>query len=60
MLSYTVLYRSIFVLVREFMKDKAFAGEERTGARHLMTDLLLIDDMGMNVLPKGCGEIRSL
>jgi DNA replication protein DnaC len=55
-MGYTVLYRSIFDLVREFMKDEAFAGEERTMARYLKTDLLLIDDMGMKVLPKRSGE----
>ena len=55
-MGYTVLYRSIFDLVREFMKDEAFAGEDRTMARYLKTDLLLIDDMGMKVLPKRSGE----
>lgn len=55
-MGYTVLYRSIFDLVREFMKDEAFTGEERTMARYLKTDLLLIDDMGMKVLPKRSGE----
>ena len=37
-MGYTVLYRSIFDLVREFMKDQTFAGEERTRARYLKTD----------------------
>jgi DNA replication protein DnaC len=55
-MGFTVLYRSIFDLVREFMRDEAFAGEERTMARYLKTDLLLIDDMGMKVLPKRSGE----
>jgi DNA replication protein DnaC len=55
-MGYTVLYRSIFDLVREFMKDEAFAGEERTMAKYLKTDLLLIDDMGMKMLPKRSGE----
>jgi len=55
-MGYTVLYRSIFDLVREFMKDEAFSGEERTMARYLKTDLLLIDDMGMKMLPKRSGE----
>lgn len=55
-MGHTVLYRSIFDLVREFMKDEAFAGEERTMAKYLKTDLLLIDDMGMKMLPKRSGE----
>ena len=56
-MGYTVLYRSIFDLVREFMKDEALAGEGRTMARYLKTDLLLIDDMGMKVLPNRSGEV---
>jgi DNA replication protein DnaC len=55
-MGYTVLYRSIFDLVREFMKDEALAGDGRTMARYLKTDLLLIDDMGMKVLPNRSGE----
>lgn len=55
-MGYTVLYRSIFDLVREFMKDEAFSGEEKTLGRYLKTDLLIIDDMGMKVLPKRSGE----
>jgi len=56
-MGYTVLYRSIFDLVREFMKDEALAAEGRTMARYLKTDLLLIDDMGMKVLPNRAGEV---
>ena len=55
-LGHTVLYRSIFDLVREFMKDEAFAGEERTLAKYLKADLVIIDDMGMKQLPKRSGE----
>lgn len=55
-MGYTVLYRSIFDLVREFMQDEAFEGEERTMAKYLKADLLLIDDMGMKMLPKKSGE----
>lgn len=55
-LGHTVLYRSIFDLVREFMSDDAFAGEERTLAKYLKADLLIIDDMGMKQLPKRSGE----
>lgn len=55
-MGYRVLYRSIFDVVREFMKDEAFSGEERTMAKYLKADLLLIDDMGMKMLPKRSGE----
>jgi DNA replication protein DnaC len=55
-MGYTVLYRSIFDLVREFMKDEAFEGEDRTMVKYLKADLLLIDDMGMKMLPKRSGE----
>lgn len=55
-MGYTVLYRSIFDLVREFLKDEAFEGEDRTMAKYLKADLLLIDDMGMKMLPKRSGE----
>jgi DNA replication protein DnaC len=55
-MGHTVLYRSIFDLVREFMQDEAFEGEDRTMARYLKADLLIIDDMGMKVLPKKSGE----
>jgi len=43
-MGYTVLYRSIFDLVREFMKDEAFSGEEKTLTRYLKADLVIIDD----------------
>lgn len=56
-MGYTVLYRSIFDLVREFMKDEGLDGDGRTMARYLKTDLLLIDDMGMKVLPSRSGEV---
>lgn len=52
----TVLYRSIFDVVREFLRDEALAGEEKMLARYLKPDLLLIDDMGMKQLPKRSGE----
>ncbi|GAF95056.1 unnamed protein product, partial [marine sediment metagenome] len=52
----TVLYRSIFDVVRDFLKDEAFAGEEKVLARYLKADLLIIDDMGMKQLPKRSGE----
>lgn len=53
---FVVLYRSIFDLVRDFLHDKAFGGEEKVLAKYLKTDLLIVDDMGMKQLPKRSGE----
>jgi DNA replication protein DnaC len=51
-----VLYRSIFDVVRDFLQDEAFAGQDKVLARYLKPDLLIIDDMGMKQLPKHSGE----
>ena len=56
-MGHTVLYRSIFDLVREFMRDEAIAGEEKILTKYLKADLVIIDDMGMKQLPKRSGEI---
>jgi len=53
---FTVLYRSIFDLVKELLQDEALAGEDRTLARYLKVDLLIIDDMGLKQLPRRSGE----
>jgi DNA replication protein DnaC len=53
---FTVLYRSIFDVVRDFLHDEALGGEDKVLARYLKPDLLLIDDMGMKQLPKRSGE----
>jgi DNA replication protein DnaC len=53
---YVVLYRSIFDVVRDFLQDEAFAGQDKVLARYLKPDLLIIDDMGMKQLPKHSGE----
>ena len=53
---FTVLYRSIFDAVREFLHDEAFAGQEKVLTRYLKPDLLIIDDFGMKQLPKRSGE----
>lgn len=62
----TVLYRSIFDLVRDFLCDEALGGQgtglsgitaaTKTLDRYLRPDLLIIDDMGMKQLPKRSGE----
>ena len=51
-----MLYRSIFDLVRDFLHDEAFAGDDKVLRRYLKPDLLIIDDMGMKQLPKRSGE----
>ena len=53
---FTVLYRSIFDVVRDFLHEAAFNGDDKTLARYLKPDLLIIDDMGMKQLPKRSGE----
>jgi len=53
---FLVLYRSIFDLVRDFLRDEATAGEERLLLKYLKPDLLIIDDMGIKELPKRSGE----
>ena len=51
-----VLYRSIFDVVRDFLHDEAFDGQEKILSRYLKPDLLIIDDMGIKQLPKRSGE----
>jgi DNA replication protein DnaC len=63
---FTVLYRSIFDIVRDFLStaggsaygghDDSLGGEDKVLARYLKPDLLIIDDMGMKQLPKRSGE----
>lgn len=53
---FTVLYRSIFDLVRDFLHEEAFAGEDKVLSKYLKPDLLLVDHMGMKQLPKKNGE----
>jgi len=50
--NFLVLYRSIFDLVRDFMKDEAFNQQDKTLRRYLKPDLVIIDDMGLKQLPK--------
>src|ERR1700739_2950557 len=54
--NFLVLYRSIFDLVRDFMKDEAFNQQDKTLRKYLKPDLVIIDDMGLKQLPKHSGE----
>jgi len=51
-----VLYRSIFDVVRDFLHDEAFEGQDKVLAHYFKPDLLIIDDMGIKQLPKRSGE----
>jgi DNA replication protein DnaC len=53
---FTVLYRSIFDVVRDFLHDEALGGQEKVLTRYLKPDLVIIDDFGMRQLPKRSGE----
>ena len=55
-LGHAVLYRSIFDVVRDFLRDEAMDGHDRVMSRYLKPDLLIIDDFGMKQLPKRSGE----
>ncbi len=50
------LYRSIFDLVRDFLTEEAFNGQDKLLRKYLKPDLLIIDDMGLKALPKQSGE----
>jgi len=55
-MGFTVRYRSIFDLVRDFLADEAFAGQDNVLGRYLKPDLLIVDDMGIKQLPRRSGE----
>jgi DNA replication protein DnaC len=54
---FVVLYRSIFDLVRELLTQETLASEARLLNKYLKPDLLIIDDMGLKILPSKSGEI---
>lgn len=54
---FQVVYCSIFDLVRELQADKSPAELNRTLANYLKPDLLIIDDMGLKILPPKSGEV---
>lgn len=53
---FTVLYRSIFDVIPDFLEDEALSGQTKILNKYLKPDLLIIDDMGMKQLPKRSGE----
>ena len=53
---FLVYYRSVFDVVRDFLQDEAFDGQDKILAKYLKPDLLIIDDMGIKQLPKRSGE----
>ena len=55
-MNFDVLYRSIFDLVQDFLKDEAFSQQERTVRKYLKPELVIIDDMGLKSLPKHSSE----
>lgn len=55
---FLVLYRSVFDLVRELSPEASKDGDSnRILAKYLKPDLLIIDDMGLKILPPRSGEI---
>jgi DNA replication protein DnaC len=54
---FMVLYRSVFDLVRELLMEQTQLGESRLLAKYLKPELLIIDDMGLKILPPKSGEI---
>lgn len=55
-MGFLVLYRSVFDVVRELLADEAVKGADRIINKYLKPQLLIIDDMGLKVLPKQSGE----
>jgi len=54
---FLVFYRSIFDLVHELQADLSPAQLDRALARYLKPDLLVVDDMGLKILPPKSGEV---
>ena len=55
-LGFTVLYRSIFDVVHDFLTDESLSHDDRLMRKYLKPELLIIDDVGMKQLPKRSGE----
>ena len=56
-MGFTVLYRSIFDLVRGLQAERSPSELDRLMDRHLKVDLPIVDDMGLKTLPPKAGEI---
>ncbi len=54
---FQALYCSIFDLVRQLQAEHSPAELDRTLGRYLKPDLLIIDDMGLKILPPKSGEV---
>lgn len=52
----TVLYRSIFDVVRDLFQDQNLKGHSKVMTQYLKPDLLIVDDMGIKQLPPKSGE----
>lgn len=55
-MGFSVLYRSIFDLCAELAQGQVLQEIHKVLPRYLKPDLLIIDDMGLKVLPQGAGE----
>ena len=53
---FSVIYKSIFDVVRELLKSENLGKQEPTMNKYLKPDLLIIDDMGLKQLPHKAGE----
>jgi DNA replication protein DnaC len=54
---FTVLYRSIFDVVRDFLHEEVLGEDDKVLTRYLKPDLVVVDDMGMKQLPRRSGEV---
>jgi len=53
---FTVYYRSVFDLVRDFLESETLNAGSSILNRYLRPDLLILDDMGLKQLPPGSAE----
>ncbi len=53
---FTVIYRSIFDVVRDLLRAENLGKQDSVLNKYLKPDLLIIDDMGLKQLPKRAGE----
>jgi len=53
---FTVLYRSIFDIIRELLRADNMGKQDTALNKYLKPDLLIIDDMGLKQLPNRAGE----